>query len=298
MEHAHGWHCSAILIQALLPFFGVSMLRGSLLSLLAIVGSAVVAQPTLRLAGMVQVDDSTFIDVKEVSVKDWAAYEMFVNGSQRPDEESLSVLPYRYLFNTESSRTTGTVKGWSRDGWQVSFEVEKDSLRTRKQRYQAEQYMKYPIAGISFEQAQGYCAWLTEINRERHTWDEGQGEWEVIYALPSPNQYDTLLSIADSSNGVCATFNYNCVPCKQATEGSSAFIHPGREITPVDGYMPDWRGLYNLRGNAAEMTTVPGVAKGGSYAHPAKSALPGQEQRYTAPQPWLGLRCVAHVRPR
>jgi formylglycine-generating enzyme required for sulfatase activity len=256
------------------------------------------ARGQLHLPGMVQVDDSTYIDVKEVSVKEWATYAMMVDGAQRPDEAVLSMLPYRYLFNSDPSRTTRTVKGWSRYGWQVRFEVDKDSLRTRLLRYQTEQYLNYPIAGITSDQAQGYCAWLTKLNEERHTWDEGQGEWEVVYAMPSPDHYDRLLSMADSSNGTCATFNYACEPCQPKTDGREAFIHPGREVTPVYGYGPDRRGLYNLRGNVAEMTSVPGVAKGGSYAHPAKDALPGVVQRYEAPQLWLGFRCIARVRRR
>ncbi len=297
LEHGHWYHCSHTDPHPF-PLFEVNMVRPFSFSIVAFIGVPLSAQPDFKFPGMVKVDDSTFIDVKEVAVIDWAAYEMMVDGAQRPNEEVLAKLPYRYLFHSVAHRKTRALKGWSHDGWQVRWEFDKDSLRTKDQRYRAAQYLKYPIAGIPFEQAQGYCAWRTEINREAHYWDEGQGEWEVVYALPSLDLYDSLLSNTDSTNGKCALFNYSCEPCQGQLKGRESFIRPGFEVAPVNGYGPDRRGLYNLRGNAAEMTSVPGVAKGGSYVHPAKAALPGSEQRYTLPQPWLGFRCIARVRPR
>jgi formylglycine-generating enzyme required for sulfatase activity len=247
---------------------------------------------------MVQVDDSTFIDVMEVSVADWIGAS-FDTTLGRPSDDVLALLPYRHFWpSTPFPPRYGKVKKVRmRHGW-LTLQINADSLRTKQQRYQAERLLSYPIVGITAAQAKAYCDLLTEQRLAELEWDDEADEPEVIYSLPDPELLDRLLSPRDSSNGKCALFNYSCEPCQSKPKGRDAFIHPGREITPVDGYMPDWRGLYNLRGNAAEMTTVPGVAKGGSHAHPAKASLPGQEQRYTAPQPWLGFRCVAHVRPR
>lgn len=274
------------------------MERALLMSLLAIVGSAVLAQHPISLPGMVQVDDSTFIDVKEVSVADWIGAS-FDTTLGRPAENVLARLPYRlfwpsppYLLRNGKVKKVRTRQGW------LTLQINADSLRTKQQRYRAERLLSYPIVGITAAQAQAYCDLLTEQRLAELEWNGEADGPEVIYSLPSPELYDRLLSPRDSTNGECALFNYSCEPCQSQPKGRDAFIHPGREITPVDGYMPDWRGLYNLRGNAAEMTTAPGVAKGGSYAHPAKASLPGQEQLYTASQPWLGFRCVAHVRPR
>ncbi|MCC7503305.1 MAG: SUMF1/EgtB/PvdO family nonheme iron enzyme [Flavobacteriales bacterium] len=269
-----------------------------LFTLLAFALSTVLAQRPFQIAGMVQVDDSTFIDTKEVSLADWISYTMTERGSGRPAEEVLQQLPFRYIFvdppYPARYRNAPTVA--TRNGW-MTLKLDADSLRTRDQRYRTKLYLDYPIVGITNLQARAYCDQLTEQRLAELEWDdEGDGP-EVIYSLPSPELYDRLLSPRDSTNGKCALFNYSCEPCQSQPEGRDAFIHPGREITPVDGYTPDWRGLYNLRGNTAEMTTVPGVAKGGSYAHPAKASLPGQEQHYSAPQAWLGFRCVAHVRP-
>lgn len=280
------------------PFSDETMVRSLLLSLLVIVGSTVVAQHTFNLPGMVQVDDSTFIDQREVSVADWIGAS-FDTTLGRPADDVLAVLPYRHFFPSPPFplRYGKVKKVRTRHGW-LTLQINADSLRTKNQRYRAERLLSYPIVGITAAQARAYCDLLTEQRLAELEWDDEADGPEVIYDLPDPELLDRLLSQRDSTNGECALFNYACEPCQKQPKGRDAFIHPGREITPVDGYMPDWRGLYNLRGNAAEMTTEPDVAKGGSYAHPAKAALPGAQQRYTAPQSWLGFRCVAHVRPR
>ncbi len=270
-----------------------------LFTLLAFALSTVLAQRPSQIAGMVQVDDSTFIDTKEVTLADWISSSMTELGPCRPAEEVLPQLPFRYIFvgppYPARYRNAPTVA--TRNG-RITLKLDADSLRTRDQRYRTKLYLDYPIVGITREQAAAYCNWLTDQYQEQYEWKGAEEEPEVTYSLPAPELYDRLLSQRDSTNGECALFNYACEPCQHAPTGREAFFHPGREITPASGYTPDWRGIYNLRGNAAEMTTAPGVAKGGSYAHPAKASLPGQEQHYSAPQPWLGFRCVAHVRPR
>lgn len=278
------------------------MVRAALLFFLVTIGSAVQGQRSISLPGMVQVDDSTYLDVMEVSVADWIA-NGFGMETRRPVDEVLADLPYRHFFPGPSfPKRYGNVKEVRTRWSHLTLKIDADSLRTRDQRYRAERLLSYPIVGITHYQAWCYCnaqtARYAEDQEAELDPEALEAVPEVIFDLPDPDLLDRLLSPRDSTNGTCALFNYSCEPCQSKPKGRDAFIHPGREITPVDGYMPDWRGLYNLRGNAAEMTTTPGVAKGGSYAHPAKAALPGQEQRYTAPQPWLGFRCIARVRPR
>ncbi|SHK89515.1 formylglycine-generating enzyme family protein [Hymenobacter psychrotolerans] len=59
---------------------------------------------------------------------------------------------------------------------------------------------------------------------------------------------------------------------------------------------PNYLGLYNIIGNAAEMTAAKGVAKGGSYKTSVNELKPEARQLYRGPQSWLGFRCVATVR--
>jgi len=271
------------------------MLR-SLFLVAALAPTVLVAQ-TLRLPGMVQVDDSTFIDAMEVSVADWSAAGLD-DSLGRPVDDVLARLPYRHFLTGHEAPVRYSMVGpvRTRHG-ALTLGIDADSLRTKDQRYRAKRLMSYPITGITQAQAQRYCGHLVDVYTEELERAEAGDLVEVTFTLPDPGLLERLLTPRDSSNGTCALFNYACEPCQQAPTGRDAFIHPGREITPVDGYMPDLQGLYNLRGNVAEMTTAPGVAKGGSYAHTAKAALPGSTQRYDAPQPWLGFRCVARVRP-
>ena len=66
------------------------------------------------------------------------------------------------------------------------------------------------------------------------------------------------------------------------------------------GYMYNWLpnalGIYNMIGNASEMTATKGVAKGGSYRHTLAESSIIDRQRYEQPEALLGFRCIAVVR--
>ena len=51
-------------------------------------------------------------------------------------------------------------------------------------------------------------------------------------------------------------------------------------------------GVYNLKGNVAEMILEKGVAKGGSWVHTNEETTIEKDFKYTKPQSWLGFRCV------
>ncbi len=266
------------------------MNRPLLLVSLAFVSASASSQSAreLGLYEMVRIDDSTFIDVKEVTVADMLAFSIEHPEMARPERSVIQDLPYGALFYGEQTGNTRMVKGWAKDYTRVVRTVPKDSTTSKDQRYRAERYMNYPIAGITFQQAEAYCHWRTE--------QYGRSDPKIVFELPTSAEYERLLSTKDTTNGQCALFNYACLPCQEQPSGKYAFIHPGSELTPVDGYAPDDKGLFNLRGNAAEMTSTPGLAKGGSYAHPARAANPDAAQQYAGPEPWLGFRCVARIR--
>lgn len=241
------------------------------------------------LIDMERMDDSTFIDRKEVSVADMMAFALEDSSMAMPDPDVARHLPYGSLFYGVRSGSLRKIKGWTNT--RVTATVPKDSVATKTQRFRAERYMDYPIAGISYEQAMAYCAWMTRQERPNQRVDG-----EVVFELPTPEELERLLNRRDSTGEECPTFNYGCQSCHPWFGGKEAFLRPGSELTPVDGYNPDSLGLYNLRGNAAEMTSTPGLAKGGSYVHPAREASPQAVQYYHKPEPWLGFRCVARIR--
>jgi formylglycine-generating enzyme required for sulfatase activity len=266
--------------------------------LLLISSSSSIAQPSgpSEIHRMVRLNDSIFLDRFEIGVADWLEF-MHDGDGTAPDPTVLKELPYAYLFD----RGAGEGRRFRSFGIYTRFrmDVRSDSLRTRAQRYKADRYAHYPIAGISYEQALDYCTWRSEQYME-FLRTRGDTMSTVTFELPKAREMDALLTKADSTNGICPLFNYNCEPCQsQVNVGRRrAFIRPGKELTPTTGYAPDALGLYNLRGNAAEMTATKGVAKGGSYKEPAAECAQGWSQPYDKPEPWLGFRCIARVKAR
>lgn len=245
------------------------------------------------LYAMERINDSTFIDCEEVSVGEMMAFAIEHPDMAKPDPAVIHDLPYGPLFYGERSGSLRSVKGVTRMYGSIRTTVPSDSAANKAQRIRARGLMGYPIAGITYEQAMAYCAWRTA-----HHGAYQRVEGSIVFQLPTPEEYERLLSIRDSTNGRCALFNYVCKPCHEQfkVKGKYGFIHPGSELTPVVSYTPDSLGLYNTRGNAAEMTSTPGIAKGGSYAHPARDAYPKAVQHYHKPEAWLGFRCVARIR--
>ncbi|MBF9220911.1 SUMF1/EgtB/PvdO family nonheme iron enzyme [Hymenobacter ruricola] len=61
---------------------------------------------------------------------------------------------------------------------------------------------------------------------------------------------------------------------------------------------PNGFGLFNMIGNAAELTATPGVAKGGSFEHSVLEFTLKTGFPYDGPREWLGFRCACVVELR
>jgi len=244
---------------------------------------------------MERLNDSTFVDLLEVRVSDWFAFVQR-GGGTRPDAEVLRAAPYAYLFSAAGNAPTRTMRPLSLFFPEVQVALRADSLRTCGQRKRAWMYAQYPITGITHEQALAFCAWRTQDYSERvQSWRDSS--YTVIFELPTPREFELLLSPSDSTNGGCPTFNYNCLPCHGQAK-THPFVRPGEGPVPADSYLPDSLGLYQLRGNVAEMTSILGIAMGGSYREHAQECTRQGSQHYSKPEPWLGFRCVARVKAR
>ena len=69
----------------------------------------------------------------------------------------------------------------------------------------------------------------------------------------------------------------------------------GTHLQSADWFWPDDNGLYNLQGNAAEMTITEGVAMGGSIPRQyARQTFKDDQQLYAGPQDWLGVSVCGH----
>lgn len=165
-----------------------------------------------------------------------------------------------------------------------------------------------PITGLSYEQALGYANWCNSYFNDYNTTLGIDAAYS--FRLPAPSEFEKYMQLgmttcyekqkaADREKTIqqlracknekkCALCNYaNKDICESNTKLISKF---GNELYPVAVFFPNCFGAMDLQGNAAEMTSEKGIAKGGSYIHPASECLPEAVQNYTEPQPWLGFR--------
>lgn len=165
-------------------------------------------------------------------------------------------------------------------------------------------YLKLPMTGISFKQAQRYCIWLSDKFNDYSTKDL---PYEMIVRLPRPIEWEEIahagMSETMSQNNCidsvntkkCVLMNYKFDRnvCSGIEEQISRY---GNNVVPVTSYNPDYLGSYNMFGNVAEMTNEQSISKGGSYIHYASQCKTIRSHEYHKPQPWLGFRWVVEYR--
>lgn len=255
--------------------------------------------------------DPYCISYFEVSLKDWIMYMAY----------SLSPAPEDEIFlGDHKEEIKPLLPEHGTNKW-VDYVM--DALQRQSERYHAEaMYLqcgdKYslisipasawdtirslrlidlPVTGISYEQAMGFLKYRERVMNDCKKLTSSGGR-KVSYEcfLPTPEQMDSLQFYKDSLNAMrCEILNYKHELCVDCPMGQKIKDHPvlkdlGKHPVYVDGFFPDYMGLYNIRGNVAEMTSVKGIAKGGSCNHYASETMPGRVQYYTKPESWLGFR--------
>ena len=144
--------------------------------------------------------------------------------------------------------------------------------------------LRIPVTGISFAQAVAYCKWKESIvNNESNI--------KITISLPTVEQYIQVIPNKDSINAE-KCYMMNVMNCKCFKKKMTILKTEGKCLQMEDAYWPDNLGLYNIQGNAAEMTSTEGIAMGGSFRHYARQSFNDQRQLYTAPEDWLGFRYV------
>lgn len=251
--------------------------------------------------------EANYISVREVSVGDWLTYMVTTSftGDKKVSlgdhyDKVLSKLPAlgpgrwdNYTFNAFLRK--------SQDNVSVDFYNECKAhgikltvAKTAWDTIRKFELMDLPVAGITYEQAMRYVRYKQDISNACGFSPKDTFRYECF--LPTPEQFDSAQTILDSVNRLgCSMFNYKGSLCADCPGGKEMIANPvssrtGMEPTSVWGYFPDKRGLKNFNGNVAEMTSVKGIAVGGSCVHYATEAFPGKRQTYTGSAGWLGLR--------
>jgi sulfatase modifying factor 1 len=156
-------------------------------------------------------------------------------------------------------------------------------------------YSNYPVVGVSYEQAEHYCKWLTQ----KYMKEEKRKYKKVEFKLPTIAQWmygamggqdDTdypwvsnshnLEGIYDKKGNLMA--NFSLIPqgnirrkdanqCNGEQNLIADFCFKGTNngtydlTTPVFSYHPNNYGLYNMAGNVEEYVKEKGITKGGGW---------------------------------
>ena len=158
-------------------------------------------------------------------------------------------------------------------------------------------FANYPVVNVTYAAAQGYCTYMTEklnalfaksgikvkarLPFHAEIIRAGVGDnhsrkfpWEYTGVRNNKGEFMSNHVAGIASNGSPA-------------DGDNADV-----LAPVKSYWPSPLGVYNLSGNAAEMTHVPGVAVGGSWKDLADNVTLQSTSKYDDSAPNVGFRVV------
>jgi hypothetical protein len=240
-----------------------------------------------------------------------------IDPSLLPDKNILEQLNENYLFEKCRNCELLAVHGVAT---KIYLPFEADSLMNEDSKKRLLRHLESPVVGISYEQAVRFCEWRTSSDSVRYHLRFAHYNTKEIknigpvqytdslwlrvpytFRLPTPEESDKLNEDQDSifnKRGFIARYNYKGASysqkkskqyenslCGSSRMPSVSFVFARTKILrrdPID----------DLQGNVAEMTSIKGIAKGGSFHHHANESLSGKNNNYTHPESWLGFRCV------
>lgn len=193
-------------------------------------------------------------------------------------------------------------------------------------------YQYFPVVGVSYEQAVGFCQWrgeqvTTHFNQSVSSPDKQQ---RFTYRLPTEQEWESAAGNFISRDygtpctTVCIEVNPKAaaylqqraqsqVPVAQITRDIARFNAAKTELvwfvcqrelpyflrSPTPDYIfstaPNSYGLYHMIGNVAEMVQEKGIAKGGSYRDPLAACTIASRSRFVGPAATVGFRCVGET---
>lgn len=247
------------------------------------------------------------ISREEVTVREWITYMICSVNKENADSLFLG----DYTVDTKDLLPDYTVNGWCKYVIEAFLRREKENTsvvfgdeRTKHtmavilpvsawDTINKFKLLDLPVVGITHEQA------LRFVQYKQNLVNKSSGQKNALHYeafLPTPAQFDSVQTMPDSvTSKKCPRANYKnafCLDCPQWEKFKGHIVNQnvGKEPVGVSNFIPDNIGLYDVKGNVAEMTSVKGIAKGGSCAHYASEAYSGKSQSYSKPEIWLGLR--------
>ncbi len=232
-----------------------------------------------------------------------------IESSLLPDIGVLKNISASYIFNGCKNCELITFSSVSSKA-ELPFDA--DSLKNKESKTRLVKYLNTPITGITYEQATKFCEWRTIVDSLRYGQPPKEKDYGYIYvsvghgesfifSLPTPEEFDRLNPNQDSianKKGIIASYNYKNAKYSDSKKEIVKNKECGHQLNEWiffssinhTGWKPS---TINMQGNASEMTSIKGIAKGGSYYQYATESKKGINNNYTKQEAWLGFRCVA-----
>ena len=236
--------------------------------------------------------------------------------AQKPEEltEHTSVLGTKFLAIPGTSVLFATHETTLAE-WQTYLD---ESKYTWSYKPHFKQGPDHPVVGITLQDANLYCAWLTKKERTAQKMNVAQSyrlptmaEWDAAVALLRTRKPDLTV---DEQVQDERTYPWGMrwpPPLKAGNfaEGEIPGYEDGFPFTsPVGQFTPSGEGLYDLAGNVWEWCWDPeiraeqeGVLRGGSWAYFRSECLTSS-YKYKVPaelrMPTIGFRCVFEDKQR
>ncbi len=263
-----------------------------IISMFSISAFQLVEKDIYRFPGTVKIVDNFYFDVHEISNLSWKEYLSWMEEKEGKDSPFYQAAYPDTLVWMNKEYTYG-------EPFMNNY-------------FQHPAYDNYPLVGVSYQQANDYCAWRTERVKEMFKANKVKFSKNFKYRLPSALEWD-LIARAEIKED-----KYREVRRRKRKENFShwnlfnmrsksrdlerknnphlAQFEYSSSTAPVSSYIPNTYGVHHLYGNVAEMVAEEGIAKGGSFIDYYEEIYPsGKDASYTKPTHWLGFRCVCEV---
>ena len=191
-------------------------------------------------------------------------------------------------------------------------------------------YNSYPMVGISFEQAQKFCDWRTDRVYEMiliklgriqpNSNQDSAGHFTAAryrsgryagyapdlsvpiprYRLPKEAEWELAASGGLDIQQFPYGYDFDSPHLKKMSKRYQHLLSTkeaadrlgSKYPAEVENLFTNNFGIYNMIGNVAEMVSEHGMAKGGSYIHPAGECNIANKIACDKPTHWLGFRCI------
>lgn len=246
-----------------------------------------------------------------------------VNDSLYAGKYEISNLEYRNFLNELAIKDRSLAEEYKVDStkWPDDLRYSEPMKTTNQKYHRHPAFSDYPVVNISYEAAIEYCKWLTVLYNS----DSKRKFRKVVFTLPLKEEW-TVAAQGGRSNSMFPWGHYYLVNrkgfymCNFKPVGDSYIVRdslgkpvivnyngetnihsaefpPGKIFYTMNvrSFSPNDLGIYNICGNAAEMTLTKGYAMGGSWNSYGGEINTKSIKQYTYPSTEVGFRIFMKI---